>query len=240
MELEGVRRWFAPQSRVLEIGAGSGFQADIIASWGCAVIALEVAFAPSASPCAGVLYDGISLPVQANSIDLVFTSNVLEHVESARLRPLLEEVRRALKPEGRVVCLVPTAMWRFWASLSHYPFCLRYLFGRRAVFGGHSPEVRSVLRRRGFIATVARMVVPGPHGAYPNALTELFAFRRARWHRMFVALGFRIVTERYSGLFYTGSALMPWLGLSARRKLARVLGSACSVFVLEPRADGSR
>ena len=240
MELEAVRRWFAPRSRVLEIGAGSGFQARMISSWGCAVVALDVAFPRIGTCSGGVLYDGVKLPVRAHSVDLVFTSNALGHVEVSRLRPLFDEIRRALKPGGRVVCIVPTAIWRLWATLSHYPFALQYLLGRRTVLGGTSPELRSVLRRRGLMATVMRTVVPGPHGAYPNALSELFAFRRARWHRMFVALGFRIVAERYSGLFYTGSSLMPWLGLSARRKLARVLGSACSVFVLEPEVKGAR
>jgi SAM-dependent methyltransferase len=233
MELEGVRTWFKTPSRVLEIGGGNGYQARIISSWGCAVVALDVACPRGETYRKGVLYDGVRLPVREHSIDLVFSSNVLEHIEVSHLAMLLSEIKRALKPEGRVVCIVPTAMWRLWTSLSHYPFCLQYLFGRRAVLGGHSPELSSVLRRRGLLATLSRIVIPGPHGVYRNALSELFAFRRVRWHRLFVALGFQVVAESYSGLFYTGSALFPRIGLEMRRKLARFLGSACSVLILE-------
>jgi SAM-dependent methyltransferase len=239
MELEAVRTWFRPASKVLEIGGGNGYQAGIISSWGCAVVAVDVACPRGETYRKSVLYDGVKLPVREHSIDLVFSSNVLEHVEVPRLAPLLEEVKRALKPEGRVVCIVPTATWRLWTSLSHYPFCLQYLLGRRAVLGGHSPDLSSVLRKRGVLATLSRTVIPGPHGVSRNALSELVAFRRARWHRLFVTLGFRIVAEHYSGLFYTGSALFPRMGVEGRRKLARLLGSACSVFILELRQPAS-
>jgi SAM-dependent methyltransferase len=233
MELERVRSWFKPASKVLEIGGGNGYQAGVISSWGCAVVAVDVACPRGETFRKSVLYDGVKLPVREHSIDVVFSSNVLEHVEVAMLAPLLGEIKRALKPGGRVVCIVPTAMWRLWASLSHYPFCLQYLFGRRAVLGGHSPKLNTVLRKRGLLATLSRTVIPGPHGAYRNALSELLAFRRARWHRLFVSLGFQVVAESYSGLFYTGAALFPRMGVEVRRKLARLLGSACSVFILE-------
>ncbi len=104
--------------------------------------------------------------------------------------------------------------------------------------GGHSPEIGGVLRRRGLLSTLSRTVIPGPHGAYPSAVSELFTFRRARWHRLFVAQGFEVIAEKYGGLFYSGSALLPRMGVRRRRQLAKVLGSATSVFVLEP-ARGS-
>ncbi len=231
-ELDAVRNWFIPRARVLEIGGGSGFQADVISSWGCPVVSVDVAYPHGRVYRDSVLYDGVRLPVREHSIDVVFSSNVLEHVEVTQLVWLLAEIRRALKPDGRVVCILPTAMWRLWSGLSHYPYAAQYLFGRRDVMGGHSPDISSVLRRRGLLSTLSRTVIPGPHGAYPSALSELFSFRRARWHRLFVAQGFEVIAEKYGELFYSGSALFPRMGLDTRRKLAKVLGSAISVFIL--------
>ncbi len=46
-ELDSVRRWFRPGARVLELGGGSGFQAAIVASWGCDIVSVDVASKPS-------------------------------------------------------------------------------------------------------------------------------------------------------------------------------------------------
>ncbi len=105
VELDGVRNWFIPDAKVLVIGGGSGFQAHLIASWGCAVMTVEIARPHGQVYRNSVLYDGVSLPVREHSMDLVFSSNVLEGVlwprSWCRCSP---EIRRALKPGGRVVC----------------------------------------------------------------------------------------------------------------------------------------
>jgi protein-L-isoaspartate O-methyltransferase len=59
MELERVRSWFKPASKVLEIGGGNGYQAGIISSWGCAVVAVDVACPRGETYRKSVLYDGV-------------------------------------------------------------------------------------------------------------------------------------------------------------------------------------
>ena len=74
LEIEGVRSWFKPASKVLEIGGGNGYQATIISSWGCAVLAVDVACPRGETYRKSVLYDGVKLPVREHSIDVVFSS----------------------------------------------------------------------------------------------------------------------------------------------------------------------
>lgn len=52
-----------------------------------------------------VYFDGVSLPFRDASFDAVIATEVLEHVPDERVT--LSEIRRVLKPEGRLVLTVP-------------------------------------------------------------------------------------------------------------------------------------
>jgi len=63
-------------------------------------------------------------PVLENSLDIVFTSNFFEHLpDKAALGRTLDQVKRCLKPGGRLIAMgpnikcVPGAYWDFW---DHY------------------------------------------------------------------------------------------------------------------------
>ncbi len=52
--------------------------------------------------------DAVELPdVAANSVDLVFASNFLEHLDTRELARLLGRVREVLRPRGKLVLLQP-------------------------------------------------------------------------------------------------------------------------------------
>jgi SAM-dependent methyltransferase len=60
-------------------------------------------------------------PIESGTLDVVFTSNFLEHLPSkAAVRATLQEVARCLRPGGSIICLgpnvrfVPGAYWDFW------------------------------------------------------------------------------------------------------------------------------
>lgn len=63
-------------------------------------------------------YDGVNIPFADHSFDVVFSSNVLEHIR--QIEPFQRELHRILTPEGRAVHIVPNFGWRFWANLAHY------------------------------------------------------------------------------------------------------------------------
>lgn len=234
-EVECVREWFKPKARVLEIGGGNGFQASVLASWGCEVASIDLPgnaieqerYYPVQD------YDGKHLPFPDASFDLVFSSNVLEHIQP--VADILMETRRVLRHDGLAVHLLPSPFWRFWTSLSHYAFLVKYLFYslRDDQQKSHPLPVRDAMRKAGIGFAIKRVLSSGPHGEYPSALSELYFFSRARWLLLFKKCGFEPLTVSTNGLFYTGYALFPTLSLNIRRRFARVLGSACHIFVLK-------
>ena len=127
-EIERVVPFFLAGARVLEIGAGTGKQALELRRRGFEVTAIEIADSNYAThrlfPI--VDYDGLTIPLPDASTDVVFSSNVLEHVPD--LARMHREIRRVLTPGGKCVHVLPTHAWRFWTTLAGYPDALVYLF----------------------------------------------------------------------------------------------------------------
>ena len=96
------------------------------------------------------------------------------------------------------------------------------------------PPPRSpVHRTRASAASSGTYSTRARHGEIGNTVTELYYFSRHRWTRLFEATGWRIDHYGTNGLAYTGHSLAGGaLGLPSRRRISRVLGSACHVFVL--------
>lgn len=232
-EVDAVRRWLRPGLVVLELGGADGFQASVLAAWGCRVVSVDLPDRPRAGPARYPVldYDGAHLPFPPAVFDAVFSSNVLEHV--TELPALLAESRRVLRPGGLAVHILPSPAWRVWTSLAHYAYLVKYVLGgARTVPGAVVPDAATLVRRRGAAYLVRRALLAGPHGAYPSALAELYYFSAWRWRRVFERAGFTVERVEPTGLFYTGYGLAPGLSLAARRRLARGLGAACHVFVL--------
>lgn len=235
-EIELVRSWFKPGMEVLEIGGGNGFQAEVLSSWGCKVTSIDIVGAPISRALYYPVseYDGRNIPFPKDSFDAVFSSNVLEHIP--HLSVMLEEISRVIRPDGILVHILPSSSWRFWTSLSHYGHLLRRsLLSMQPVHASNAVTSGTRSKRgRDWSALLKRVLFDGPHGEYPNALYELYAFSRRRWIRVFRDADFEIVKCYVNGLFYTGYGLLPALSLSTRRLMARIFGSAGRVYVMRP------
>src|SRR5690349_7190753 len=177
-ELEAVLPLLRPAERLLEIGAGTGRQALEFSRHGFAVEAVEL---PGSDYAAHRLwpirdYDGHTLPFADSSFDLVYSSNVLEHVPD--LAALYREIRRVLKPGGRALHVVPTHHWRLWTSLAAIPSALGLLLP--------GP------RRRGRLMTLRRSLSSAlrRHGERGSVISEYWLFRPAWWRRHFRRNGF--------------------------------------------------
>jgi len=233
-ELESVREWFRPPLYVLEIGGGSGFQAQIISSWGCEVSSIDIADGDDKTRQYHPVhvYDGLSIPFADGTFERVYSSNVLEHV--ADLSWMLKEISRVVKPDGIVIHVLPTSSWRFWTSLTHYAAMAKHALGSIGITNPSNtlPSMSKYIIDRGWLTLCKRALFDGPHGEYPNALYELYAYCKSRWLRVFEESGFEILQCYNNELFYTGYGIIPGLALNHRRRLARYLGSAARVYVM--------
>ncbi|HEX9964285.1 MAG TPA: class I SAM-dependent methyltransferase [Allosphingosinicella sp.] len=226
-ELDGILPCFRPGDRLLEIGAGSGKQALELSKRGFEVEAIEIGSSDYAKNRLYPIqdYDGRTIPFPDSSFDLVYSSNVLEHVPD--LTNMHKEIRRVLKPGGRCVHVLPTHRWRLNTSLAAIP----------SLLGVFLPGPRRFRR----LATIRRSLGAAlrRHGERGIVLTELWYFHPAWWRRNFRKNGFELIEDRPLGLFYTAEELRgaKW-PLERRRRLAPLLGSATHMFHLRIREPG--
>ncbi len=140
-----LRRWTPLAGRsVLDIGGGPGYFADAFTRAGARYAGLE----PDAGELTArggtagntVRGSGLALPVADGSVDLAFSSNVLEHVPDPRR--MAQEMLRVTRPGGLVFL-----SWTPWLSPwgGHETSPWHYLGGRRAADRyarrtGHRPK----------------------------------------------------------------------------------------------------
>jgi SAM-dependent methyltransferase len=242
-ELELVLGWFAPGQHVLELGAGSGYQASVLASRGCNVTALDIATRPRKdAPYYPVRdYDGRTIPVPDASVDVVFSSHVLEHVDP--IEPLLAETHRVMRSDAVAVHILPSSTWRIWTSLAHFPFIAKtLLFGRGRDSLVNVANIRDATDRHGVVRAITKSVVHPfvAHGSRGNAAAEVRRFRKSEWIVEFARNGFEVIDASPTKLFYTGYGVFPSMSLARRRSLASFFGSGSRAFVLRKLIGASR
>ena len=221
---------------ILEIGGGAGWQAQRLAEAGYAVRSFDL---PSSEFNGSRVfpieeYDGCTIPAPDASVDVVFSSNALEHIPD--VDAFQGEIRRVLKPNGVAIHIVPSATWRLHTSLAHYPWLAKSLvkvigarLGRRA-----SSDVQIIARaakRRSKVQLLSRILCAPRHGERGNALSEVWHFSRFGWTRHFRRSGWRIISRAPNRLYYTGYGLFDGrLSVPTRQRVSRLLGSACHVY----------
>jgi SAM-dependent methyltransferase len=234
LEAQQVLPWLPASGRLLEIGAGAGWQASQFAAAGLDVFAIDLAGSPYLphTRFPTIRYDGFSIPFADASFDVVYSSNVLEHIP--HVEAFQREIRRVLRPNGRIIHVLPTPAWRMATSFTHYVHGIRRLIKRpRQGANNSDPPSHHKTPRRGPRLGV---LLPSRHGEYGNWVTEVFYFSKWRWLRLFKRAGLELEATRALGLFYTGySVADAALTLKARKRLSLVLGSACRLFVLRLR-----
>lgn len=104
-----LERWIRPQDTVLELGAGwCDFSNNVKAA---RVVAMDLdatvqrAAAPHVTPVVGDCTDLSAF--ESGSFDVVFASNLLEHLERPASSRLLAEARRVLRDGGRLILMQP-------------------------------------------------------------------------------------------------------------------------------------
>jgi SAM-dependent methyltransferase len=159
-----------PGERVLDLGCGAGrFLRGLENAIGVEIAEEAVQRARANVPDSDVRLleaDG-SIPVGHGEIDVVWCSEVLEHIPD--VAHALLEVRRVLKPGGRLLATVPyhgrfqaaaIALTRFEAHFDplgqHVRFFTRRSLASTLRDAGFDPEVRAQRRRGVLVARASR------------------------------------------------------------------------------------
>jgi SAM-dependent methyltransferase len=237
-ELDRVASYLRKGAKVLEIGAGAGWQANKLSERGLRVTAIDVAssyYKPD-QVWPVIEYDGVHIPFPDNYFDIVFSSNVLEHIP--HIRSFQTELQRVLKPRGVAIHILPSGAWRIGTNVAHYAWvacgALNHFLKRKPAVESEAPADPQSAAKGDKTGLFRKLIVPERHGEFGNVITETYYFSRFRWARLFRATGWKIEDCYSNRLFYTGySVLDAKLSIRARRVLSYTLGSACHVFILK-------
>lgn len=240
-EIDFIAPHFTNGAHILEIGAGTGEQALELQRRGFTLTAIELASSNYAGNRQFPIldYDGRTIPLPDHSVDIVFSSNVLEHVPD--LARLHAEIRRVLKPSGYCIHVMPTHVWRLWQTLTSYPDAFVYLWSVLPQLVPQRWPRRPELGRLGEAwYRCARYMVghflPRRHGERGNVISELWLFHPNWWRRHFRDNGYEVAEDRPMNLFYTGNMLLgAHVSVARRRQLADALGSACHLYKIVTR-----
>ncbi|MCI0804154.1 MAG: class I SAM-dependent methyltransferase [Chloroflexi bacterium] len=230
--LEGV-------TRVLELGAGDGVQSSALREHFAEVTPIDIA--PSGDVDGLIVADASSLPFVDSYFDLVFSSNVLEHIED--LDACMAEMKRVLAPGGIMIHSMPTGTWKL-IQVANRPIASIVKVMRRLVpglsrdagrahLGSHAsvsaagPPGRSVLQK------IVGQFIPSIHGVSGNHAKEFIRFRPRWWKRKFRNAG--LECYRSSPLFlHSPYDMLPYRFIGLRDRISRTGIASVQVYWLRP------
>lgn len=204
----GRLKRLVPQGKLLDVGCGDGFQTQELARtyWSVGTDYRMEGFDRALPGRASfVCCDCERLPFPDASFDVVYTSNVLEHLEDVRRS--LKEMLRVLRPGGVMVHSVPNVTWKVVQILFWYPYVISELVRTRGrvfsrVYAGKKRADSKVVfdsnvkreKLSGWKA-VLRRLLPPVHGSAKSQFGELMQFRERAWRDLFRDSGFVILDE---------------------------------------------
>lgn len=113
----------------LDAGSGTGRGTAVLVERGAQVIAVDIGpnllrYTRQRAPCAPAVSSILELPFAANTFDVVFSSEVIEHTPDPAAA--LRELYRVLRPGGHLVLSTPGWLWqwpvRFASSVGLRPY----------------------------------------------------------------------------------------------------------------------
>src|SRR4051794_8612369 len=207
-------RKYKKAGNLLEIGAGTGWQSKALSDAGYRVQAIDLPADIEISNHARSRewpirdYDGAHLPFPDRSFDIVYSSNVLEHV--VELGTLTAEMKRVLRPGGVALHLVPNRAWRILSLATYFPGqaidVLRWLVRRSPTATGGTPAATGP--KRSLFAKVIGRLLPPTHGSVGTPITEIVRFSKRAWDGYFQQTGWRILYYGNNGLLASGDYLL--------------------------------
>ncbi|MCC8358514.1 class I SAM-dependent methyltransferase [Salinimicrobium sediminilitoris] len=153
--------------KVLDIGCGnkpykSLFENKCDEYVGCDIV-------QSSEKCVDIICDATNIPLDDNSIDTIFCTQVIEHVDDHNR--LLKEIFRLLKPDGHIILSGPM----YWHLHEEpYDFFRFTKYGFKFIFENQGLRPVEILANGGKWATFGQMVIH----TFPNFLIKRKLFRK--------------------------------------------------------------
>ena len=224
-------------SRVLELGAGDGVQTAALRELFSQVIPVDIA--PSGHVSDMVMADASNLPFVDGYFDLVFSSNVLEHV--SQLEESLNEMKRVLAPNGLMIHSIPTSTWKVVQIVARPVASMIKMMKkitpgltdqtRRPRVTAHALDPNTTSTVKSWFSKIFGQFIPTIHGTSNNHIEEFFRFRTRWWMKKFAEAELRCY--RLSPLFFHSPySMLPYKFLYLRERLAVTGLASVHVFWL--------
>lgn len=174
---------------VLELGSGDGFQLDLLRERFERICAIDPVRRPACT-CGFVFAMAEALPFPDGTFDLVFSSNIMEHLTD---RPHgVEEAVRVLRPGGYMAHVFPGRYWKATSVLLNplaYPL---HVLGKWSKSRKSSAEQLEfgrtdlvAVRRPGILRVLGKCIYPEIHGTYSSHWIEFKDYGRHCWAKLF-------------------------------------------------------
>lgn len=194
---------------ILEVGCGMGFQASVFQKISESFTSADVTYERLSHSGIRlknfVKCSGEYLPFKGGVFDIVYMSQVLEHIKNRRRA--IKEAKRVLNDRGGILTIsAPTSFWKVLDVLKYYItlFCF-YLpkfissnYRRYISLKISTPTVNvSHVECKGGLRKLGTYLLPKPHGEYRNNLEEFIAYRESSWIHLIEIPGFRFLKIKY-------------------------------------------
>ena len=224
-------------TRVLEIGAGDGVQTVALRKRFEEVVSIDIC--PSGKLNGIIVADAHSLPFIDGYFDLVFSSNVLEHVE--RLEESLIEMKRVLTKKGIMIHSMPTSTWKVLQIIGR-PVASIVRITRKVMSGlthradrwtksSYVSNHNFVPSKKSLLTRILGQCIPTIHGVSSNHVQEFIHFRTHWWIGKFNTVD--LTCYRVSPLyFHSPYEILPYKFLHLRDRIAKAGLTSVQVFWL--------
>ena len=201
LRLRFVKEAFAKtgkRPRLLDLGCGVKPFLPVYSLYASESVGIDVAHSPHDVRVADILYDGEHIPFPDQEFDIVFCTEVMEHVPEPAL--FLKEIYRVLKPGGVVIMTTP-----FLVPLHEEP----HDYYRYTKHGIHY-----LLNKTGF-----RSIEIEPFGEYfAVSIAFCVQIQLKFWNGVSKLLGLRIIYSEWNPFVFLFVVLPQWLYLALFRQ----------------------
>lgn len=236
--IESLKRYKkASNIKILEIGAGTGWQALELSKLEYEVYAIDIESSGYKDERIWniVDYDGVAIPFEDKKFDVVFSSNVLEHIP--HIINFQNEMQRVLKDNGIAIHLMPTGTWRFWTILTHYIYISIFLFqiiSSKLLKSNYKTNNHIKSKKLSKKELLIKALIAQRHSEQGNLFSEIYYFSRYYWNKLFFSTKWKIIDYKTNGIYYSGYFVgAKFLSLKTRGFLSKIMGSSCHLYILK-------